>query len=601
MYKVHVEDRNYTSWKFYHVETFQEEVHFSQDVPPIIPLDHKLFTSDCFTLDPETKKLTITSSPTRKSSNQIPGILELKSGKTFGRDAKNGKLLYKVVPNDRRIPAFLVPYKIKELGFSKVLTNIYVMFVFDCWTDKHPQGIISQVIGPVDVLVNFYEYQLYCKQLNVSIQSFTKDANNSIKKAPAEAYVSSIMKKHPEIEDRTDSAVWNIFTIDPPKSIDYDDGFSVKSVEHGGKTGFSLVSIYISNVTIWMDVLNLWDSFSRRISTIYLPDRKRPMLPTILSDNLCSLQENTTRFAFVMDVVVCLENGEIADIKYSNCAIRVKKNYSYEEPSLLMSGNYQQLMEVTELLAKKYKYIKHVRDSHELVTYLMIFMNFQCAQKLLENKNGLFRSTVLSKKYAIEKATFETSPEIATLPEEVGKFIQIWNSNIGGKYINAALVEEIGRHALLDMDAYIHVTSPIRRLVDLLNIIQIQKNLKMLTLSYRAAAFYQKWTTASELEYINTTMRSIRKVQNECCLLEMCATNPEKLNALYEAYVFDRVEKTDQMEGLFQYFVYLPDIKFVTRFKTRELFENYTKCQFKLYMFTDEESLKKKIRLQLVV
>jgi exoribonuclease II len=64
------------------------------------------------------------------------------------------------------------------------------------------------------------------------------------------------------------------------------------------------LSIYISNVTIWMDILNLWNSFSQRISTIYLPDKKRPMLPTILSECLCSLQENLTRIAFVMDIFI---------------------------------------------------------------------------------------------------------------------------------------------------------------------------------------------------------------------------------------------------------------------------------------------------------
>jgi exoribonuclease R len=63
-----------------------------------------------------------------------------------------------------------------------------------------------------------------------------------------------------------------------------------------------------------MDVLNLWDSFSRRISTIYLPDKKRPMLPTILSDCLCSLQENVRRVAFVMDVFI--KENEIIDIKF---------------------------------------------------------------------------------------------------------------------------------------------------------------------------------------------------------------------------------------------------------------------------------------------
>ena len=39
-----------------------------------------------------------------------------------------------------------------------------------------------------------------------------------------------------------------------------------------------------------------------RISTIYLPDKKRPMLPTILSDCLCSLQANKNRIAFVLDI-----------------------------------------------------------------------------------------------------------------------------------------------------------------------------------------------------------------------------------------------------------------------------------------------------------
>ena len=107
--------------------------------------------------------------------------------------------------------------------------------------------------------------------------------------------------------------------------MDFDDGFSIVDRENG----IQQLSIYISNVTILMDVLNLWGSFSRRISTIYLPDKKRPMLPTILSDCLCSLQENVTRVAFVMDVFI--QNNDIIDIQYSNSLIRVRKNYRYEE------------------------------------------------------------------------------------------------------------------------------------------------------------------------------------------------------------------------------------------------------------------------------
>ena len=35
----------------------------------------------------------------------------------------SGRLLYKVVPDDIRIPAFLVPYEVKNMGFSKVFVN----------------------------------------------------------------------------------------------------------------------------------------------------------------------------------------------------------------------------------------------------------------------------------------------------------------------------------------------------------------------------------------------------------------------------------------------------------------------------------------------
>jgi exoribonuclease R len=157
--------------------------------------------------------------------------------------------------------------------------------------------------------------------------------------------------------------------------------------------------------------------------------------------------------------------------------------------------------------------------------------------------------------------------------------------------------EQLVRHDLLNMDSYIHMTSPIRRLVDLLNMIKFQENDGMLALSENAKHFYSKWTTESELEYINSTMRSIRKVQNNCALLEMYTNNPEKLSEPYEGYLFDRV---DWKNGINQYFVHLPKIKMTLRLQLSEVISNYEKRMFQLYLFLDEESLKKKIRLQLI-
>ena len=571
-YKVHINNRDYASWTFYNATDFQEiEL-------PINPIENKLFANDIFTLDDDEtspKKVNIVHSTIRISSS-IPGVLIINDNKTYGRH-KNGKLLYKCVPDDMRIPTFLVPYEIKNMGFSKVFENIYVTFNFMEWKDKHPLGLLAQVIGSVDIIDNFYEYQLYCKSLNSSIQKFNKDTTNALKLASHDAFIETICDKYTCIEDRTK---WSVFTIDPPHSLDFDDGFSIKELENGQH----LLSIYISNVTIWMDVLNLWDSFSRRISTIYLPDRKRPMLPTILSDCLCSLQANNLRIAFVMDLFIDA-NDEIVDITYSNSKIKVYKNYSYEEPALLSNPNYMMLMNVTKTLCKKYKYINSVRNSHDLVSYLMILMNFHSAKSLLSHKNGIFRSTIMKRDISIPDH----------LPEEVCKFIKIWNSS-AGQYIdvNALNVGQTINHDHLDMDAYVHITSPIRRLVDLLNIIKFQQNTGMITLSESSALFYDKWI--ADLEYINTTMRSIRRVQNDCSLLHLCSTSPGVMEKTHEGYAFDKIIRND---GLYQVIVYLPALKLTSRIIMRENIENYDMHQYKLYLFHNEEKFKKKIRLQI--
>ena len=150
-------------------------------------------------------------------------------------------------------------------------------------------------------------------------------------------------------------------------------------------------------------------------------------------------------------------------------------------------------------------------------------------------------------------------------------------------------------HDLLEMDAYIHITSPIRRLVDLLNIIKFQQNSGIIQLSENAANFYNNWL--KEIDYINATMRSIRKVQNDCSLLHYCATTPEVMEKEYGGYAFDKIVRND---GLFQYIVYLPELRLASRVTLRDDIENYSARNFKLYLFHDEDNYKKKIRLQLL-
>ena len=107
------------------------------------------------------------------------GILILENNKTYG--LADNKYYYKCIPNDSSMPHFLIPYKHKHIGFSKVYVNHYITFISLDMTQKHPIGQISQMIGYVDILDNFYEYQLYCKSLNSSIQKFSKDTISALK------------------------------------------------------------------------------------------------------------------------------------------------------------------------------------------------------------------------------------------------------------------------------------------------------------------------------------------------------------------------------------------------------------------------------------
>ena len=124
-YKIYVNDRSYSSWDVF------DTINFNKIQLDIKPIELKLFSNDVFSID-DNSKVTLLHSSIR-SGPAIPGVLVLAGNKTYGRQHKlnegqtytkkrseinGGKLLYKCIPDDMRLPAFLVPYEIKNMGFS---------------------------------------------------------------------------------------------------------------------------------------------------------------------------------------------------------------------------------------------------------------------------------------------------------------------------------------------------------------------------------------------------------------------------------------------------------------------------------------------------
>ena len=90
---------------------------------------------------------------------------------------------------------FLIPFEFKNVGFSKKMENKYVTFNFDSWNQQHPHGMLSNNIGDVDKLENFYEYQLFCKSLNASIQKFSRNTAKVLKEKTEEEFIDITMEK----------------------------------------------------------------------------------------------------------------------------------------------------------------------------------------------------------------------------------------------------------------------------------------------------------------------------------------------------------------------------------------------------------------------
>lgn len=563
-YKINIESRNYDKFELVDVKTMIN----IDNIYNINPLKEKLFNYDIITYTNNECQLLHS---TVKSSTYIPGVLVLKNNRKFGKYKQ--KFLYKCIPDDKRLPIFLIPYHMKN-GFNKNYVNKYVIFKFKNWDNKHPYGELVNVLGNVSSLDTFYEYQLYCKSLYASIQNFTKETMKQLKTHSQEHFIELIKEKY-KLENRIGR---DVISIDPKTSKDFDDAFGMMENE----TQF-IISIYITNVSMWLDVLNVWSSFTERVSTIYLPDRKRPMLPTILSDTLCSLKEDDIKFAFTLDLYINKESYTLDNYTFKNTIINIRKNYVYDTDIQEKDELYLKIKDVLISLnnKKEYKYIDSIQTSHDLIAYLMIWMNYTSAKELVKNKCGLYRSSKMN----------DTFKPPSNIDDNIQKFLKIWNS-YGGKYCKYIDLE---RHDMLELDAYVHITSPIRRLVDLLTMMKLQESLKLVEWGEEATLFYNYWTSDSSVEYINTTMRSIRRVQNDCLLLNICSTNKKILETIYKGFIFDKIKRND---GLYQYMVYLKELNMTNRITTRQDLNNYTYQDFKIYIFHDQERLKHKVRLE---
>ena len=504
---------------------------------------------------------------------EIPAILLLAGQKTYGR-TKSKVPIYKCVPNDPELLPMLVPYKMKTMGFTKVFSNLYVLIKPDETKEEKKdetkkEGILSNVIGPTDDVNAFYEYQIICKNLNISLTALTKILIRQ--KITPELIVNDAWIAKYQIRDKRNT---NVYTIDPAGCKDFDDAFSIYQKNNGE----TILTIYIANVPVILDTLELWNQLSKRVATIYLPNTKRPMLPPILSEGLCSLKAGQDRVTFAMEfsLSVC---GVMTYLTHYNCLVNVRRNFVCEEKALLQNEDYQLLKRMFSNCNNSHRADCHV-DSHEIVESMMIGMNAQSAALLIQKQCGIFR-TVTKKEGLKIYDTINSPKNDQEENDAIQKHIYNWKC-MHGQYVMFNSSDTTAfHHATLNLDAYAHVTSPIRRLVDVVN---------MSHLCLANAPFFNERCTAAWLNQLNEQMTAIRRVQNTCNLLDKITNTPFITDEEFDGHVFD------------ENMVYIPKLNFTTKFTApiETALDVNNKGKFRLFLFSDEHALYKKVRIMRV-
>jgi DIS3-like exonuclease 2 len=98
-----------------------------------------------------------------------------------------------------------------------------------------------------------------------------------------------------EIQRRRDLRNHRIFTIDPATAKDLDDALHITNLGDGNFE----IGVHIADVSYFVRPGNPLDvEASIRATTVYLVQKSLPMLPRLLSENLCSLNPNVDRLAY---------------------------------------------------------------------------------------------------------------------------------------------------------------------------------------------------------------------------------------------------------------------------------------------------------------
>ncbi|MCA0932964.1 ribonuclease R [Lutimonas saemankumensis] len=475
----------------------------------------------------------------KKQEGDIVEIIEREKSEFVGVLQKNKNFGF-VIPDDPKmyVDIFISPEEMNDAkDGDKVLATI------TDWpkNSKNPFGRITKVLGrPGD-----HDTEIHSILLEYGLPySFPEEVEAYASKIPIEITQKEIAKRRDMRKDLT-------FTIDPKDAKDFDDALSFRILENGNfEIGVHIadVSHYVKENTI------LEEEAYERATSVYLVDRVVPMLPEILSNNVCSLRPNEEKLTFSV-VFEMNEKGHVVKPWFGRTVTYSDQRFTYEQAQEIIEGNTDgvksSLVEaITTLdgLAKKIRkrrmqngaisfdktevkfnlddkanpigvYIKESRDANKLIEEFMLLANKKVAEFISKKKKtfvyrvhdepnidklALLQGIITKFGYSINTNTREsTSDSLNKLLEDVhGKAESNMIETLTIRSMSKAIytTDNIGHYGLA-FDHYTHFTSPIRRYPDVMAHRLLQLYLDG-NPSVKAEKYEEKCSHSSEKEFL---------------------------------------------------------------------------------------------------
>jgi ribonuclease R len=313
-----------------------------------------------------------------------------------------------------------------------------------------------------------------------------------------------------------------LVTIDPADAKDHDDAVYAEPDPDPGNLGGHVLTIAIADVSYYVRPGTALDREAEmRGNSVYFPDRVVPMLPERISNDLCSLRPREDRPALAVRITVG-EDGRKRRHSFHRVMMRSAARLSYQEAQAAIDGmpneNTSGILDtILKPLWAAYAAVKAARDArgpldldlperkillddkgrvdrvivpprldaHRLIEEFMILANVAAAETLIERHTPLlFRAhdaPSLEKMTALRE--FLSTLDIALpksdqiRPKHFNRVLHGVEGADHANVVNEVVLRSQAQaeyaavnygHFGLNLRAYAHFTSPIRRYADLI-------------------------------------------------------------------------------------------------------------------------------------